>query len=317
MERRQVRPADKAQAAAYARAALEQTWNCAAEQIKYVGGGSFGYVYRAKLRREPGTVILKACRAEGIYAQEAAALRLLGEKTLIPVPEVYFTFAAGKSVPMDFICMQDMPGTDCFTDFKKLLCSKKQKAAFADAVTDALGCWHARTNGTFGLIGSAGYSRWTDYYRPFAAETLRQARTLTHTGRLEPRALTAMERAWEAFPVIFREEVKTASLVHGDVNVMNILSDRRLRPTAIIDPLETKWADREYELFQLRNLTGDRFGLYGAYKNKFPVSLACDLKTAFYALYHEVYAYVLSGVKADFILKPLVRRMEAALSEIR
>jgi hypothetical protein len=233
------------------------------------------------------------------------------------VPEVYFTFEAADSVPMDFICMQDMPGTDCFTDFKKLLCSKKQKAAFADAVTDALGCWHARTNGRFGLVGDAAYGSWLEYYRPFAFEVLRQARTLTHTGRLAPRVLTAMERAWEAFPVIFGEEVKTASLVHGDVNVMNILSDGRLRPTAIIDPLETKWADREYELFQLRNLTGDRFGLYEAYKKKFPVSLACDLKTAFYALYHEIYAYVLSGVKADFILKPLVRRMEAALSEIR
>ena len=317
MEQRQVRPADKAQTAEYARTALERTWGCAVKQIKYVGGGSFGFAYRAVTDRAPGTVIVKACRAECIYTQEAAALRLLREDTLLPVPEVYFTFGASDDVPMDFICMELMPGTDCFTDFKKLLRSKKEKAAFADAVTDALGCWHARTNGKFGLIGEAAYCSWLEYYRPFALEVLRQARTLTHTGRLAPRVLTAMERAWEAFPVIFGEEVKTASLVHGDTNVMNILSDSRLRPTAIIDPLETKWADREYELFQLRNLTGDRFGLYEAYKRKFPVSAACDLKTAFYALYHEVYAYVLSGVKADFILKPLVRRMEEALAEMR
>ena len=125
-----------------------------------------------------------------------------------------------------------------------------------------------------------------------------------------------MERAWNAFDYIFSEPVTAASLIHGDMNVMNILSDRHLRPTAIIDPLETKWADREYELFQLRNLTGDRFGLYETYKKKYPVSEKCDLKTAFYGLYHEVYAYITSGTKVNFILMPLVRRMERALDAV-
>ena len=136
---------------------------------------------------------------------------------------------------------------------------------------------------------------------------------MTAAGKLEKKVLAAMERAGSAFDSIFSEKVETASLIHGDLNVMNIMSDRHLRPTAIIDPLESKWADREYELFQLRNLTGDRFGLYETYKKKYPVSEKCDLKTAFYGLYHEVYAYILSGNKVNFILAPLVKRMDRTL----
>ena len=85
--------------------------------------------------------------------------------------------------------------------------------------------------------------------------------------------------------------------------------------TAIIDPLESKWADKEYELFQLRNLTGDRFRLYETYKSKYPVSEKCDIKTAFYALYNEVYAYISSGIKMNFILMPLVKRMNKELDK--
>ena len=125
-----------------------------------------------------------------------------------------------------------------------------------------------------------------------------------------------MESAMRAFETIFSEPVQSACLIHGDLNVMNVLSDRRLRNLAVIDPLESKWADPEYELFQLRNLTGERFHLYETYKANYPVSAMCDAKTAFYGLYHEVYAYIVSGVKVDFILNPLVKRMRAQLDAL-
>lgn len=317
MEPKTVRPAGKRETTAYAKAVLEREQGFKVTDIKYIGGGSFGFVYAASVSSAPGTVIMKACRTEGLARREAAELRFLGADTLVKVPEVYFTFDATEDLPMDFIGMERVDGTDCFTDFKKLLCSKKEKAAFADAVTEALHHWHSRTNEKFGLLGNAVYDGWLDFYRPFANDILITARRLAADGRLEGRVLTAMERAWDAFGFIFSEPVETASLIHGDMNVMNILSDSRLRPTAIIDPLETKWADKEYELFQLKNLTGDRFGLYETYKKKYPVSDKCDFKTAFYALYHEVYAYIISGNKVDFILKPLVRRMEKALDAAR
>ena len=315
MEPREVRTATKAQTADLAAAALEKTLGRAVRRVKYLGGGSFGWAYFAETDGIPGGAVMKACRTAGAAQREARELRLLGEDTLIPVPEVYFTFSATPEIPMDFICMQKMAGTDCFTHAGKLLCSKAKKAAFADRVTDAVRHWHRRENDRFGLIENPAFADWFDYYRPFAAEVLGQARDLTAEKNLPVSALEAMERAWAAFDGIFSEPVKTAALIHGDMNVMNVLSDRHLNPTAIIDPLESKWADPEYELFQFRNLTGDRFGLYETYKKKYPVSEKCDLKTAFYGLYHEVYAYVLSGVRVDFILRPLIRRMNEELTK--
>jgi hypothetical protein len=47
------------------------------------------------------------------------------------------------------------------------------------------------------------------------------------------------------------------------------------------------------------------------------VSEKCDIKTSFYALYHEVYAYIISGTKVNSILMPLVKRMNKELDKIK
>lgn len=315
MKQKEIRPVSRQAAQRFAKTVLETTYHANVNSIRYLGGGSFGFVYKAEIDKAPFTVIMKACRTQGICAREASELALLGADSLIKIPQVYFTFPATAEIPMDFICMEFVPGTNCFTDFAKLLNSRKTKARFADEITTAIHHWHAQTNEKFGLIGHAVFDEWLDFYRPFASEILACARELANSGKLEKKVIDTMERAWPAVDFIFSDKVETASLIHGDLNVMNIMSDKRLKPLAIIDPLESKWADKEYELFQLRNLTGDRFGLYETYKAKYPVSEKCDIKTAFYALYHEIYAYIISGTKVNFILMPLVKRMNRELDK--
>ena len=315
MKQKEIRPVSKKEAQSFAITVLEKTYNAKVNSIKYVGGGSFGYVYKAEIDKEPFSVIMKACRTEGICEREASELTLLRADSLIKIPKVYFTFLATADIPIDFIGMEFVEGTNCFTDFAKLLNSKKAKEKFADEITTIIHHWHEQTNDKFGLIGNAVYDEWLEFYQPFASDILDCARELTSSGKLEKKVLDAMERAWDAFNYIFSDKVETASLIHGDMNVMNIMSDKHLKPLAIIDPLESKWADKEYELFQLRNLTGDKFGLYETYKRKYPVSEKCDIKTAFYALYHEVYAYIISGTKVNFILMPLVKRMNKELDK--
>lgn len=78
---------------------------------------------------------------------------------------------------------------------------------------------------------------------------------------------------------------------------LHYICDTKLNPTAIIDPLESKWADREYDLFQLKNFTGKQLKLYETYKNKYSVSEKCDLKCAFYGLFNEVYCCILANIK--------------------
>lgn len=316
MKQKEIRPFNKNEAKAYAIKALENKYECKVNSIKFIGGGSFGYVYKVDIDKEPYTVIMKACRTEGICEREAQELALLGADTLIKIPKVLFVCLATAEIPIDFICMEFVEGTNCFTDFAKLLNSKKTKQKFADEITTVIHHWHEQTNDKFGLIGNAVYDEWLDFYKPFAYEILECARDLAKSGKLEKKVIYTMEKAWSAFEYIFSEKVETASLIHGDMNVMNIMSDKHLKPLAIIDPLESKWADKEYELFQLRNLTGEMFGLYDTYKAKYPVSEKCDIKTAFYSLYHEVYCYIISGIKVDFILMPLVKRMNKELRKV-
>ena len=317
MKQKEINPVNKNEAMAYATKVLENNYTCKVNSIQFIGGGSFGYVYKADIDKEPYTVIMKACRTEGMCEREASELALLGADSLIQVPKVFFTYLATEEIPMDFIGMEMVEGTNCFTDFAKLLNSKKAKEKFADEITTIIHHWHERTNDKFGLIGNAVYDEWLDFYKPFAYEVLECARDLAKSGKLEKKVIDTMEKAWEAFDYIFSEKVETASLIHGDLNVMNILSDKHLKPLAVIDPLESKWADKEYELFQLRNLTGERFGLYDTYKAKYPVSEKCDIKTAFYALYNEVYVYIISGIKVNFILKPIVKRMNKELKKMK
>ena len=316
MKQKEIRLVTKNEARSFAVKVLEEKLACSVSGIKYVGGGSFGFVYKADIDKEPFSVIMKACRTDGICLREAKELETLGRNSLIKIPRVYFTFTATDSIPVDYICMESVGGTNCFTDFSKLFNSKKTKEHFADEITSAVHFWHVQTNDKFGLLDNAVYDEWLDFYKPFAEEVLACARELTKDGRLEKKVLASMERAWVHFDYIFSEKVEKASLIHGDMNVMNIMTDKRLNITAIIDPLESKWADSEYELFQFRNLTGDKFRLYETYKKKYPVSEKCDIKTAFYALYHEVYAYIISGTKVNFILMPLVKRMNKELDKI-
>ncbi len=308
MEQRKKRAVSAKEAQTYAKAMLEREWSCTVKEIHFIGGGSFGFVYEAAIDKSPYIVIMKGFRCDGLCEREASELRMLAKNSEIKVPQVYFTFAETKEIPIDFLCMEKVEGTNCFTDFGKLLCTKQEKERFADIVTTAVRHWHTQTNEKFGLIGNAVYDCWLDYYRPFALEVLAEARRMNNARMLEGYAIKAMERGMQNFDVIFDEPVERACLIHGDLNVMNIMSDKKLNVTAIIDPLESKWADPEYELFQMRNLTGNLFGLYESYKRKYSVTKNCDIKTAFYALYHEVYTYIITGSRIHWYLPQMVRR---------
>ncbi len=125
-----------------------------------------------------------------------------------------------------------------------------------------------------------------------------------------------MRAAWDKFDIIFSEEVTDACLIHGDMNIANIMIDKRHKLSGFIDPLNSMYADREYDLFQFDNLTGKRFYLRETYVKKYGASKYCDVKCAFYGLYHEVYSYIKSGMLVGFIMNPLVKNMNKRLSEL-
>lgn len=315
MEQKVVREISKEQTKEFVKSILFEHYACEVSNIKYVGGGSFGYVYKVEMQVEPYKLIVKACRVSGMHKNEANALKTLGADTLIHIPKVYFTFNATDEVPMDFIVEEFIAGTDCFTDFKKLFLGKQKKQQFANQIVDALAHWHSKTNDKFGSLDDPEYDSWLDFYKPFAKDIFDTALQMHKEGKINKKTIQTMQIAWNNFDNIFSEPIEKASLIHGDLNVMNVMSDGKLNITAIIDPLDCKWADKEFDLFQLRNLTGDFFNLYNVYKAKYPVSKNVDIKCAFYAVYNEIYCYISSGFKVGFILRKTVKMLRKELKK--
>ena len=100
---------------------------CNVNKVQYLGGGSFGYVYKVDIDRPPYTVVMKACRSDNMCEREAFELNLLAKDSLIQIPKVYFTYLKDDIVSIDYICMEYVEGKDCFTDFSKLFLSKAKK----------------------------------------------------------------------------------------------------------------------------------------------------------------------------------------------
>ncbi len=315
MEKRKVKPYSKDEAEKYAKSVLQEEMDCNVKSVLYIGGGSYGYVYACETDKAPYKLIMKACRVDGMCEQEANAIKLLGEDSLIPMPKILFTCLSNENIPLDFICEEFVDGSNCTSPLLSVFSSKKSRIEFADKVTDAMGYWHSKTNDKFGLIDNAVFDTWLDYYRPFALGILESARDCCGRNELDRNVLLIMERAWKSFDFIFSETVENAVLIHGDLNTMNVMADEHLNPTGIIDPLESKWADKEYDLFQLRNLNGERFRLYDTYKSKFSVSEKCDIKCAFYGLYNEIYCGIMAGGFNKILLYPVVKRMRKELEK--
>ena len=147
-----------------------------------------------------------------------------------------------------------------------------------------------------------------------AKQVLDKAVEFEKKGELSKEIVATMIRAWEKFDIIFDENVEEACLIHGDLNIMNILKSGH--KISFIDPLNSMYADREYDLFQFDNLYGKRFFLSDTYRKKYGETKRCDDKLAFYGLWNEVFCVIKSGTLIPFIMKPLVKNMNNRLENL-
>ena len=66
MQQKTVSKYTKEQTCEFAKEVLFRHYGSRATQIKYIGGGSFGYVYKVELPVMPYTLTVKACRVAGL-----------------------------------------------------------------------------------------------------------------------------------------------------------------------------------------------------------------------------------------------------------
>lgn len=251
--------------------------------LKFIGGGSFGRVYKATLN-DGSTVAVKAYMVQGSQYTEAEQLRILAENTDVKMPEVLFTYEDEGAA---LLAMSFVDGKNVLNPVF-LFKSKEQKRAFAEAVITGMLQWHSITNEKFGELSDAKYSTWREYYKAEKQQPILEALSaLAERGKFPEKSLALLKKATEIYNGLPEEKCE-AVLIHGDLNIMNIMADAKtFELTAFIDPCGSLWAERIYDLFQLRNMWGDAFGLYEEYKKRYPLSENADFCVAYYAAMHE------------------------------
>lgn len=294
---------------------ISENMDAGISALRFIGGGSFGKVYKADLNNHT-TVVIKLYMVDGIAKKEAESLKLLSKNKVMKIPYVYFIKEKNRSFSYDCLCMEYISGTNALFNIKLLLSSQETKKKFADSVVDGLLAVHSVKNDKFGYADNPEYNTWNEYYKPFADDIYNKALSANKAGKFDTYILEVMTAAMQKYDDIFDKNVKEAVLIHGDINVMNIMVNKSLLPEAFIDPLNSMYADREYELFQLQNLTGNCFKLYDTYKSRYKVSEKCDLKCAFYGLWNEAMVYLKTGRYTGFIMRTSVNRMKKELKKL-
>lgn len=271
---------------------IENNTDSKVERIKYVGGGSFGQVFKAKL--SDGRVIaVKAHRRKGFQYSEAERLTVLAKNTSVKMPEVVFTYGDETS---DIIGMTFIEGKNVLSP-QFMLFGKSKKAAFADAVVEGLLELHSVKGEKYGDFADPQYESWKEYYITEKQQPwLAGLEKLVKEDKFSRKKLELLKTATEIFNAI-PDESEAPVLIHGDLNIMNIMADpATFELTGFIDPGEAIWTDREYDLFQFRNMWGDSFGLYENYKSRTKTSEHTDFRVAYYGAMNEASCRMAGGL---------------------
>lgn len=262
---------------------IQSKLNKNVEKIKFIGGGSFGKVYKVTLS-DGEQIAIKAFKVQGSQYTEGEQLEILGKHTSVNMPKVFFTFEDDETA---LLAMSFVEGTNTLNPVF-LLKSKDQKAKYANDVVEGMLQWHSVCGEKFGELSNPKYDTWLEYYRQEKQEPwLKGLTELANSGNFSRKKLDFLVKATEIFNKLPEEETKPV-LIHGDLNIMNIMADKKtMELTAFIDPRGTMWAAREYDLFQLRNMWGDAFGLYETYKKKHSLSEYSDFRVSYYGAIFE------------------------------
>lgn len=252
--------------------------NKRAADFKFIGGGSYGRVYKVTLS-DGDVIAIKGYKLQEMQNEEALQLSFFSKNTSVKMPEVLFTYEDNDTaiLAMSFVEGQNV----LMPNF--LFKSKSQKQKFADEVISGMLEWHSVTNDKFGSLSNPVYDSWYEYYKTEKQEPwLKALNELAENGKFSKKKMNLLFAATELFNKLPQENTKPV-LIHADLNIMNIMADpKTFKLMAFIDPCGSMWADREYDLFQFRNMWGDAYGLYETYKRKSKTSEFTDFRVAYY-----------------------------------
>lgn len=273
---------------------IEVKLNCKVLEFTAVGQGAVGEVYKAVVDKSPYHIAIKIAKNKQIMEEECSNIEFIRKNADIKLPSVYFTVEANADFPFNIIGMEYFDGKSVDNkSFKHK--PKSQKIAFCEQAVKNIEKLHSVNNCKFGKINNAIYDNWNDYYKPFSHKVIEFAENEVREGRFIAKVAKIMRKAFDNYDNIFDEAVGEPVLIHGDYWTPNLIADiETMELIGVVDPFNIMWADKEYELFTMVVGFGKRYGMYEIYKSRNKITVKCDLKIEFYALFSEVYWYTLT-----------------------
>jgi fructosamine-3-kinase len=241
--------------------------------MESIGGGAAGSVWRVWLA-DGSTVVVKASGRAGRLDAEARSLKLLAERSRLPVPRVLHADPT-------LLVLQDMPGSPGACPEAELHAAELLAALHAERENGRYGLGFDNTCGPLPQENTWCGS-WPEFYRDrrLLAMTRAGVREGTIPAALAERVERIASRLDELLPA-----APAPSLIHGDVWSGNVLC-REGRVTAFLDP-SPYFAHAEVELafITLFSTFGERF--FGRYFDL--TGTAAEHRREFFRARREVY----------------------------
>ncbi len=272
--------------------------------IQLYSKGAYSQIYKSKYQNGMD-IVIKVFLKTGVMRAEVRQLDELRKFSIVPIPKIYGCFFGDGDLTTDICFMEFMPGVPVrFVAFD----NEADREKIADAVVDAHLAFHNVVNPRgFGELDCATYSQnWESIYHNRIDGYFQYLNTIKDSP-ISEKNRTLIDEAYYSFDNVFTLPVKEACLIHGDYKMKNVLiNPETLKLTAILDPLDCCYGDRESDLFTYLNPHKDaRFGFYENYTSKIRLSDKFLLKNQYYFLWNELKLFVTMGYCFNDVLEKL------------
>ncbi len=271
-----------------------------------IGKGFYGEVYLVTMPQLPYKVAIKLFREQQYAELQRLEQSHIASLSVVPMPKIfgkYFDKKAGIfALAMEYVEGKNLGYTDIATLSR---CDD-----LAEEIADMVVRLHAVQRATFGYLGGKQYSTWQGFYKDLCNQMYKSIKPYSQRGLLSRDRLELLEFSHEHFDKFFAEEVRAASLIHGDLNNENIIISTDEHIAGLIDPMGVMYGDREIELFQLECSNGTDMNLLERYFSKVVPSKNFEMKSAFYKSWAETNHYSRIGKPQDDNLDNFLCQLE-------
>ncbi|MGN0772118.1 MAG: fructosamine kinase family protein [Christensenellales bacterium] len=285
-------------------------FDCQPLSVSEAGSGFYGKVFKVTLPVAPYIVSVKLFdKTEYLFMQEREQ-SLIHSLGMVRIPAVLHTYVNNN---VNALIMEWAEGEN-LGDMPLPSASERNTIGW-EVVNQAIAL-HRAANHTYGYVNGKQYNTWQSFYYDLSIEMLARIKKGAEQGLMQKQSLALMEYALSQFDYIFSDEIKAPSLIHGDLNIGNVIV-KGSAVSAIIDPMGVMWGDREIELFQFECSGSDKYDLLEKYFSVNKPSTKFEIKNAYYKTFAEANHYARINMAQDDNLSDFLSQLERMIVRYR